>query len=257
MSTYGVTNNSAANNYSPQLSRVIARLPQVKLVESWVGVGVLPLEHDGAPNLNPSINPAGSVDGLYFDEDRATPVVGRMADPGRADEFVTTALGARTMGWHVDQIIPMGLYSSNQFGLPGFGTPSCGTAAQDRHETGRTRRLQQPSDRGRCGPPPHRRPVHPRPDPHTASPPIPSRAPGTPCNWLTAPPSRRSKRSSSICSRVGAMPTSLSPRSPRRKVERAVKPESIALGVFGAIAALAALAIGALAISRVLGSAED
>ena len=40
------------------------------------------------------------------------------------------------------------------------------------------------------------------------------------------------------------------------KVERAVKPESIALGVFGAIAALAALAIGALAISRVLGSEE-
>ena len=38
------------------------------------------------------------------------------------------------------------------------------------------------------------------------------------------------------------------------KVERAVKPESIALGVFGAIAALAALAIGGLAISRDLGS---
>ncbi len=124
MSTYGVTNNAAANNYSPRLSRVIAHLPAVKLVESWVGVAVLPLEHDGAPNLNPSLNPAGSVDGLYFDEDRATPVVGRMADPGRADEFVTTALGARTMGWHVDQIIPMGLYSSNQFGQPGFGTPA-------------------------------------------------------------------------------------------------------------------------------------
>ena len=38
------------------------------------------------------------------------------------------------------------------------------------------------------------------------------------------------------------------------KVERAVKPESIALGVFGAIAALAALAIGALAVSRQLRS---
>src|SRR5271157_1885738 len=57
MSTYGVTNNSAANDYLPQLSRAIAHLPEVKLVESWVGVGVLPLEHDGAPNLNPSINP--------------------------------------------------------------------------------------------------------------------------------------------------------------------------------------------------------
>ena len=40
------------------------------------------------------------------------------------------------------------------------------------------------------------------------------------------------------------------------KVERAVKPESIALGVFGAIAAMAALAIGALAVSRELRSDE-
>ena len=36
------------------------------------------------------------------------------------------------------------------------------------------------------------------------------------------------------------------------KFERAVKPESIALGVFGAIAALAALAIALLTISRQL-----
>jgi hypothetical protein len=41
------------------------------------------------------------------------------------------------------------------------------------------------------------------------------------------------------------------------KMERAVRPESIALGVFGAIAALAALAIGALAISRELRSDES
>ncbi len=47
-----------------------------------------------------------------------------MADPRRADEFVTTALGARALGWHVGQVVPMGVYSSNQFGLPGFGTPS-------------------------------------------------------------------------------------------------------------------------------------
>ena len=155
MSTYGVTNNSAANNYSPQLSQVIAHLPEVKLVESWVGVAVVPLEHDGAPNLNPSINAAGSVDGLYFDEDRATPVVGRMADPDRADEFVTTALGARTMGWHVDQVIPMGLYSANQFGLPGFGTPAVAPLRRIDMKLVGTRRLQQPGDRGRCGPPPH------------------------------------------------------------------------------------------------------
>ena len=47
MSTYGVTNNSAANDYSPELTREIAHLPEVKLVESWVGVGVVPLEPTG------------------------------------------------------------------------------------------------------------------------------------------------------------------------------------------------------------------
>ena len=96
MSTYGVT-NAAASNYSPTLTREIAHLPEVKRVESWVGAEVAPLEQDGAPNLTAPINPVGSVDGLFFNEDRATPVVGRMADPGRADEFVTTALGARAL----------------------------------------------------------------------------------------------------------------------------------------------------------------
>src|ERR1039457_3350278 len=122
MSTYGVT-NAAASNYSPMLTREIAHLPEVKLVESWVGAGVAPLEPDGAPNLTAPINPVGSIDGLYFNEDRATPVVGRMANPGRADEFVTTALGARALGLHVGQAVPMGVYTSNQFNSPGFGTP--------------------------------------------------------------------------------------------------------------------------------------
>ena len=49
MSTYGIT-NAAASNYSPTLTREIAHLPEVKLVESWVGAEVAPLERDGAPN---------------------------------------------------------------------------------------------------------------------------------------------------------------------------------------------------------------
>ncbi len=96
MSTYGVTPDSPANGYSPALTRQIAQLPEVKLVENWVGVGMVPLRRDGSPDLNSPINTAGSLDGLYFNEDRATPVVGRMADPRRADQFVTTALGRVT-----------------------------------------------------------------------------------------------------------------------------------------------------------------
>src|SRR5205807_1883521 len=41
------------------------------------------------------------------------------------------------------------------------------------------------------------------------------------------------------------------------KVQRSVRPEAIALGVFGAIAALAGLAIASLAISRLLRACED
>ena len=199
-----------------QLSREIAHLPEVKLVESWVGVAVVPLEHDGAPNLNPSINPAGSVNGLYFNEDRATPVVGRMADPRRADEFVTTASGSARFGLARGSGRSHGRVLIKPVRPAGLRHAKRGTAAQDRHEAGRTRRLQRPGDRGRRRPTPHRRPVHPRTDPHADHLQLPSRAPGTPCNSHTETVAfPRSKRSSSTCSRVGAMPTSPSPQSPR------------------------------------------
>ena len=46
-----------------------------------------------------------------------------MANPGRADEFVTTAFGARALGIRVGEVVPMGVYTSSQFNSPGFGTP--------------------------------------------------------------------------------------------------------------------------------------
>ncbi len=256
MSTYGIGNNSAANSYSPELTRVIAHLPEVKLVESWVGVGVVPLDHDGAPNLNSSINPAGSVDGLYFDEDRATPVVGRMADPRRADEFVTTTLGAHALGWHVGQVIPMGVYASNQFGLPGFGTPSVAPLRRiDMKLVGlvvfNNQVIEDDADR------------------------LPTDVLFTPAltrtlftshsvqgTWYamqldhgSAIPAVEEKLIHLLPSGSDANFTVTS--IAETKVERAVKPESIALGVFGAIAALAALAIAALAISRQLRSNDE
>ncbi len=256
MSTYGVTSNSAANNYLPELSREIAHLPDVKLVESWVGVAVLPLAHDGAPNLNPSINPAGSVNGLYFNEDRATPVVGRMADPSRADEFVTTALGARALGWHVGQVVPMGVYSSNQFGLPGFGTPSVAPLRRiDMKLVGlvvfNNQVIEDDADR---------LPTDVLFTPALTRTAITSAAvQGT---WYAMQLAHGDDGLSAIEEKLIHLLPSGSDANftvtaiTETKVERAVKPESIALGGFGAIAALAALAIGALAISRVLRSDE-
>ena len=73
MSTYGVTNNSAANNYLPELTRKIAHLPDVKLVESWVGVGVVPLEHGRRAESEPSLSTRPAVSMACFSTRTAPP----------------------------------------------------------------------------------------------------------------------------------------------------------------------------------------
>ena len=258
MSTYGIGNgSSAASNYSPMLTTQIAHLPEVTRVESWVGVPVIPVEPDGAPNLNAPLNPVGSVDGLYFDEDRATPVVGRMANPNRADEFVTTALGARALGLHVGQSIPMGVYTPTQFGSPGFGTPSVAPERRIAMKlTGivvfNNEVIEDDTDR---------LPTDILFTPALTRTLIASNAvQGT---WYGMQLAHGSRDISAVeealirllpsGSDANFSVTSLT----EIKVERAVKPESIALGVFGAIAALAALAIATPAISRQLRSADE
>ena len=243
MSTYGVTSNSAANNYLPALTRKITHLPGVRLVQSWVGVGVVPLERNGAPNLNTPINPVGSVNGLFFDEDRATPVVGRMADPRRSDEFVTTAAGASALRPHVGQVIPMGVYGATQFGEPGFGTPRVPPKRKlDMRLVGivvfNNQVIQDDADRY---------PTNVLFTPALTRTLLASSAQGT---WYTMQLAHGTAIPALQESLLHLLPSgsdanfSLTSIA-ETKVERAVKPESIALGVFGAIAALAAVAIGA------------
>jgi hypothetical protein len=257
MSTYGITNNSSASNYSPRLRNEIARLPEVRRVESWVGAPVIPMKPNGAPNLSAPLNSVGSVDGLYFDEDRATPVVGRMANPKRADEFVTTALGAHLLGLRVGDVIPMGVYTAAQFGSPGFGTPR---VAPERRIGMRlvgivvfnNEVIEDDTDR---------LPTNLVFTPALASTLIAHNVvQGTWYGMQLVHGSRGIPAAEQALVRL--LPsgsdanfnvTSLT----ATKVERAVKPESIALGAFGAIAALAALAIALLAISRQLRAADD
>ncbi len=113
-------------------ARTIARighLPHVAKAESAAGFDLLPLEANGVTPLHapdfytPSAgNGLGSVDGLWFDQDRVTVVQGRLANPHRADEFVMTAAGARSLGAHVGERVPFGIYTNAQTGQPGFGT---------------------------------------------------------------------------------------------------------------------------------------
>ena len=66
------------SGFNATLVRAIARLPYVKQVESQAGIDFLPLQRDGnplnAPNFSPPAagNGYGSVDGMYFDQDKVT-----------------------------------------------------------------------------------------------------------------------------------------------------------------------------------------
>ena len=110
--------------YSPAAVQAIQRLPGVQHVETAIPLAAAPLGPDGAPRLGAinDIQPVASVDGLFFDQDRLAVTAGRLADPNRPDQVVMTELAAQLLGVHVGQKIPYGIYGPDQQNLPGFGT---------------------------------------------------------------------------------------------------------------------------------------
>ncbi len=107
------------------LTAKVARLPDVRRVALLVGLNALPLGRDGTPDaaVANEILPAGVLaDGLYQVQDRPTVLQGRLPDPGRSDEMVVTAEAAHLLGAHVGQVIDWGFYSNEQSDQPDFGT---------------------------------------------------------------------------------------------------------------------------------------
>ncbi len=236
--------------YSTSLSTVIRRLPGVSKVESWVQPFGIPLGPTGRPlvSTGSTLAAVGSVDGLSFDIDRATPVAGRMADPRRADEFVTTEAGAQVMHWHVGQVVPVGFYTPSEFAAPGFA--SGGQAPAIRLDA-RLVGLVQFSDSI----------VEDEVDRYPTfflfTPAITDTlvARGMTFASYFAIQTRDVSAVEQEFERV--VPVDVQTQIHVTSVvtartDRAIKPESIALGVFGLIAALAALAIGGQAVARYL-----
>ena len=259
LSTYGTGNSSpSATNYSPRLAATIARIPGVKHVESWVGVFAVPLLPNGAPNFsfNNNVNFAASENGLYFHIDRVTAVEGRLPDPNRVDEFMTTALGARLMGVRLGQVVPVGYYTQQQSNLPGFGTPKVPPARRFNMKLVgiiefNNQVVEDDTDR------------------------LPTNVVYTPAftrliptdatqgTWYGIQLDHPGPSLSSIEQALlrvlppGASGNFSVTATSEAKVERAVRPESIALGVFGLIALLATLATALPIISRLLRSTEN
>jgi hypothetical protein len=112
--------------YDARLVRTIAHLPLVKRAENYAAFYSVPLGPNGLPTraaFNASYNVFGSLDGLFFNQDRVTVVQGRMASPAKPGEIVMTAGAARNLGLHIGQTLRWGTYANAQTSSSPAGLP--------------------------------------------------------------------------------------------------------------------------------------
>jgi hypothetical protein len=107
----GAGPNGPASAHLPAIIRAVRSYPQVKRVESYVALHAS-LVKDGRierRTLNSNVVLVGSVDGLLFNQDRFAVTSGRMADPARADEVMVTENAAAAMGLHLGSRVPVAI----------------------------------------------------------------------------------------------------------------------------------------------------
>jgi hypothetical protein len=82
------------------------------------------LTPSGAPRLNTlnDVNLGGSFNGYGLEEDRLSALQGHLFNPKSLNEVEVTPGAARIWKVHVGQKVPIGFYAPRQQNLPGFGT---------------------------------------------------------------------------------------------------------------------------------------
>ena len=232
--------------YDPAVIEKIRHLPGVVHVESYVGLQAFTVGADGKP-MFAAQSTLGSVDGLLFNQDDVIITRGRMADPTKANEVVVTDVVARSMNVDVGATFPVLFFTDakssgpTQDGAPylridatlvGIGQVS-NTIVRDDADLPETMMLFTPA----------------------LTKPL-----ATCCSYLTASGLQLAHGSRDVAIVEAEIAAVLPPGVPHFfrvtstaevKAERAIKPESLALGVFGLIALVAALLIACQVIGRV------
>jgi hypothetical protein len=110
--------------YSAQVNSAVARVPGVTRAITVTGFdGTLQVlgqnRGTGVPGQAP---PAfeGSPNGGYFTTDKVTVVRGRMARPDRTDEIVMSSGAAARYGLHIGSILPVAFFTTAQLNAPSF-----------------------------------------------------------------------------------------------------------------------------------------
>jgi len=103
----------------PGLVHQLARLPHVRSAEEGEQITAATLTPGGRIKtiLETQVELIASPDGLFSDQDRLKIVQGRAANPGRADEVVATNEAAAVLHLHVGSRIPVGIGRDNDENL--------------------------------------------------------------------------------------------------------------------------------------------
>lgn len=103
------------SGYNPGLLRTISRLPHVRDVHSEVGLSLGPVTRAGViTQTDLGLSSYGSVDGFDFSQSRVIISKGRMANPDDANEFVTHAATVKELGLHLNETVNFGWVTNAQ-----------------------------------------------------------------------------------------------------------------------------------------------
>ncbi|MEP7046490.1 MAG: FtsX-like permease family protein [Ilumatobacteraceae bacterium] len=97
----------------------VAALVGVAHSGTYVGFQVLVLV-DGKPDFRQALQTEASLDGAFFDQDRFAVRLGRRPDPSRPDEVAFNELAAHLYGYQVGQRLHLGVYRVEDYQDPTF-----------------------------------------------------------------------------------------------------------------------------------------
>jgi hypothetical protein len=257
----GSPNSAGAD---PGISSSLLRLPLVRAVENEDNINAQPLGRNGYPLPAPAkadslgisiLNNDGSIDGEFSDQDRLTAIAGRLANPKQANEIMVSSIVAEALNLHVGQVVPIGFYTNAQTTLPGYGTGGTATFKAKAHLAMDMKVVGIVTFNNQVV-------LDSLDATNTAQ------IVYTPAltHWLVqccVTSTTTYLKLAHGVSDIAAVEREITRAHPRGSIpfgvesssdvaERAIKPESIALGVFGGIAALATVLIAGQAISRQL-----
>jgi hypothetical protein len=246
---------------SHSLKKTIDHLAGIERVVSAIGPDVGPLKANGALRLSTfsNVTTAGSLDGMLLNQDRLAVVTGRLANQHRPDEIVMTASAARLLGVRVGQTVPFGFYTNAQTNSAGFGSPSVIPRLTIRARVVgivvvNTQLVQDDVDQTFGGVYLDRALMRKlnRLEPGALVPVIY----GIQFNHQRASIAQVERELIGVVPHGSTYEFHVTP-SVTSQVELAIKPESVALGAFGAIAALVCIVLAAQAISRLLRRGDE